>query len=185
MARITRDSTLTEVAAIVSDALHRAGITATLSGGAAVAIYTENKYQSRDLDFVTAAMFDELSAALETLGFVQTSISRLPQFTHPLVEWFVEFSPAPITFGHLYVDHKDCAVIDLKSGQSKLSPRRNLSWTAWLLRSPGMMHKLAIKQFLLPPINLSIGLHSRNGLPTRANRLPNSKGSDRPSSSDC
>ncbi len=43
---------LTELAAIVSDALQRVGIVATLSGGAAVSIYTENRYQSEDLDFV-------------------------------------------------------------------------------------------------------------------------------------
>ena len=34
----------------------KAGITATLSGGAAVAIYSDNKYESHDLDFVTAAI---------------------------------------------------------------------------------------------------------------------------------
>lgn len=52
MAEITEKTTLTELAAIVSDALQRTDIVATLSGGAAVSIYTENRYQSEDLDFV-------------------------------------------------------------------------------------------------------------------------------------
>jgi hypothetical protein len=56
MTKINRDSTLSDVAAIVSDALQEAGIAATLSGGAAVSIYSNNEYQSKDLDFVTAAM---------------------------------------------------------------------------------------------------------------------------------
>lgn len=55
MARITQDTTVNELAAIISQALEAAGIVATLSGGAAVSVYTENDYQSYDLDFVTAA----------------------------------------------------------------------------------------------------------------------------------
>ena len=52
---ITEATALTELAAIVSDALERAGIVATLSGGAAVSIYSDNRYVSEDLDFVTVA----------------------------------------------------------------------------------------------------------------------------------
>ena len=40
-----------ELAALVSQALEAAGIKATLSGGGAVSVYTDNKYKSRDLDF--------------------------------------------------------------------------------------------------------------------------------------
>jgi len=53
---ITRNTTLVELAAIVSDTLEREGIIATLSGGAVVSIYTENRYVSADLDFVTIAL---------------------------------------------------------------------------------------------------------------------------------
>ena len=41
---IGKDSSLVEVAAIVSDALSKAEIQATLSGGGAVSIHTENTY---------------------------------------------------------------------------------------------------------------------------------------------
>jgi hypothetical protein len=46
-----------------------AGIVATLSGGSAVSIYTDNRYQSADLDFVTTALLAELKPVLEPLGF--------------------------------------------------------------------------------------------------------------------
>jgi len=49
---ITEATTLIELAAIVSGTLEREGIVATLSGGAAVSIYSDNRYVSEDLDFV-------------------------------------------------------------------------------------------------------------------------------------
>jgi len=45
MTEITRESTLLGVAAAVSAVLQRTGIEATLSGGAAVSIYSANEYQ--------------------------------------------------------------------------------------------------------------------------------------------
>ncbi len=43
MAAIDRSTTPQEIAALVSQALQSAGIPATLSGGAAVALYSENE----------------------------------------------------------------------------------------------------------------------------------------------
>jgi len=120
MAGITADSDIGEVAAIVSSALHEAGIVATLSGGGAVCIYTDNQYRSNDLDFVTAAMVDELAPVLQDPGFVQTGIARLSQFDHPLVEWYLEFLPSPLTFGHLSVDPEDCAELDFPGGRLRI-----------------------------------------------------------------
>ena len=45
---------MAEVAAIVSAALEDSPITATLSGGAAVTIFSDNAYESADLDFATS-----------------------------------------------------------------------------------------------------------------------------------
>ena len=120
MAKITSKSTLEDVAAIISTALERASIAATLSGGAAVSIYSNNEYQSKDLDFVTAALVADLAPVLEGLGFKHTGVPRMSQFSHPLVEWFVEFPPTPISFGHLYVTHEQCAVIGLPAGQLRI-----------------------------------------------------------------
>jgi hypothetical protein len=120
MSEITPKSTLQDVAAIVSSSLEHAGIAATLSGGAAVSIYSNNLYQSKDLDFVTAAMLADLSPVLSGLGFVHTGVPRMSQFSHPLVEWYVEFPPTPISFGHLYVTHEQCAVIKLPAGRLRI-----------------------------------------------------------------
>jgi len=49
-----------QLAAIVSETLEQAGITATLSGGAAVTIYADNEYLSGGLDFVTNARMAEI-----------------------------------------------------------------------------------------------------------------------------
>ena len=120
MPGITANSTLLDVAAIVSSALEHAGITATLSGGAAVSIYSNNEYQSKDLDFVTAALIADLSPVLTELGFVHTGVPRMSQYSHPLVDWFVEFPPTPISFGHLYVTHEQCATIQLPAGTLRI-----------------------------------------------------------------
>ena len=61
---INADTTDLELAVLVSQTLEEAGITATLVGGAAVSIHSDNEYKSMDLDFVTAAMRDSLVAAL-------------------------------------------------------------------------------------------------------------------------
>ena len=48
MSELGKEASLVEVATIVSDALRKAGIAATLSGGGAVSIYTNNEYQSNE-----------------------------------------------------------------------------------------------------------------------------------------
>lgn len=120
MPEITEQSAVEEVAAIVSDALENAGITATLSGGSAVTIYSENAYLSQDLDFVTSAMVADLEPVLKSLGFENTRVPRLSQFSHPKVKWYVEFPPSPLTFGHLYVNPADCAVLELPVGRLRI-----------------------------------------------------------------
>jgi hypothetical protein len=98
-------TTAVELAARVSQALETAGIKATLSGGAAVSIYTNNEYESKDLDFVTAERRETLAAALAPLGFTLASDRR--HFTHPDTELFLEFPAAPLRFGNQIVQHDD------------------------------------------------------------------------------
>ena len=43
--------------------------------------------------FVTAALIADLSPVLGELGFVHTGVPRMSQFSHPMIEWFVEFPP--------------------------------------------------------------------------------------------
>ena len=117
---INKDSSLIEVAAVVSDALTKANVLATLSGGAAVSIYTDNAYQSKDLDFVTAVLLENLKPVMESLGFQHSGTPRLSQFDHPDIEWYIESPPAPLAFGHLQVDHKDCKIIEFDIGKLRI-----------------------------------------------------------------
>ena len=117
---ITSSTTLKELAAIVSDTLEREGIIATLSGGAAISIYTQNRYLSADLDFVTIALVKELKLALEPLGFEHTGSPRLSVFEHPNTNWYLEFPPAPLGFGSTYIDPSQCALIDTGLGNLRI-----------------------------------------------------------------
>ena len=102
MPEITRSTSLQELAAIVSQTLERAGIIATLSGGSAVSIYSDNRYQSHDLDFVTSADPGRLGPVVARLGFIQTTSRRL--YAHPQTDWLLEFPSGPLGFGHITVD---------------------------------------------------------------------------------
>lgn len=102
MAEITRSTSLQELAALISQALESAGILATLSGGSAVSLYTDNRYQSQDLDFVTSADPKRLEPVVAALGFVATGSKRL--YEHPQTEWLVEFPAGPLGFGHRVID---------------------------------------------------------------------------------
>jgi hypothetical protein len=117
---ITENMSLKELAALVSETLERAGIVATLSGGAAVGIYSENRYESNDLDFVTVSPVDALEKALTPLGFVRTGSPRLSVFDHPATQWYLEFPPSPLSFGDTYVDPKNCAKIETPVGSLRI-----------------------------------------------------------------
>lgn len=114
MSPISENTTVEELAAIVSQTLEAFGIIATLSGGGAVSVYTENQYQSYDLDYVTAARHKVLRDALAPLGFTESSNVR--QFEHPHTSWLVEFPPSPLGFGDMFLDPKDIPVLDTDYG---------------------------------------------------------------------
>ena len=101
MAEITEATSIEELAEIISEALEDAGITATLSGGGAVSIYSHNQYMSHDLDFVTSADPKSLLKAIAPLGFVRGSTKRL--YEHPRTKWLVEFPAGPLGFGDLTI----------------------------------------------------------------------------------
>jgi hypothetical protein len=90
-------STVEEVAAVVSEALTSAGITAVLSGGAAVQIYTSGLYKSHDLDFVTSASQRELERVLQQLGFSRQAGRH---FVHDTCPYTLEFPPWPLAVGN-------------------------------------------------------------------------------------
>lgn len=93
---ITRQSSPRDVASQVSQALADAGITAVLTGGGAVSVYSRNRYQSYHLDFVTAASRRDLARVLAELGFRPGSGRH---FEHPSTRLVIEFVAWPITVG--------------------------------------------------------------------------------------
>lgn len=95
MDRITASTTIEELAAIVSTTLEAAGIDAVLSGGAVVSIYTNNEYESNDLDFVSPESAGRIAEAIAPLGFERNG----RMFAHPRTALFIEFPAGPLAIG--------------------------------------------------------------------------------------
>ena len=66
---IDEDSPLEEVATLVCTRLEADGISVVLSGGAAVSIYSENEYESYDLDFIPTGLARRVDHTMQALGF--------------------------------------------------------------------------------------------------------------------
>ena len=113
-----RGGRLEELAAIVSGALEDAGITATLSVGAAVTIYADNEYLSGDLDFVTNARIDAIEKVLVPLGFVRRSGAR--HLEHPETDLFVEFPPGPLAFGETTIGDEEGTLLQTAHGPLRI-----------------------------------------------------------------
>ncbi len=92
-----REMSQAELGAYVQSHLRGRDINVTLSGGAVVAIYSSNKYVSKDLDFVNQSFVkrDRIRKAMEELGFSETG----RHFTHPETKYIVEFPPGPLSVG--------------------------------------------------------------------------------------
>jgi len=114
MAEITRETSLQELAAIISQVLEAEGLIATLSGGAAVSIYTANRYQSSDLDFVSSVDSRKLGEVVARLGYQATESKRL--FSHPETLWLLEFPAGPLGFGAKVVDASRLKAIETPFG---------------------------------------------------------------------
>ena len=99
--------------------MEAAGITATLSGGAAVTVYSANEYGSRDLDFVTSEALAAISAAIKPLGFYRGSHDAR-QFDHAESQWYVEFPPGPLAFGEMVLDPQEVPVLQTDHGPLRI-----------------------------------------------------------------
>lgn len=94
---IGKNISLTDLAALVCDACKKNDIDVVLSGGACVSIYTENKYESFDLDFVLLSHIGrkKIGLVLETLGFRDDG----RHYRHPDTPYIVEFLSPPLSIG--------------------------------------------------------------------------------------
>lgn len=106
--------TLKELAGYVSEGLRKHGIETILVGGACVTIYSENRYQSFDLDYVTYEDMRKVKKALLEMGFTEKD----RYFQHSGCPWFVEFVSPPAAVGNEYI--RDFSTIETRFGKIKL-----------------------------------------------------------------
>lgn len=85
-----------ELGCLIHETLKSDGIDATLVGGACVSIYSENLYESYDLDFVTFESLKKVAKILEKIGFALQGRS----FARKDCPYFIEFVNPPIAIGH-------------------------------------------------------------------------------------
>lgn len=101
-----KNLSLEGLAAVVSEKLREHGIDAILVGGACVSIYSHNRYESYDLDYVTYENLKKVAKALGELDFLK----RDRYFSHPESEFFIEFVSPPVAIGkepiHVFQEHK-------------------------------------------------------------------------------
>jgi hypothetical protein len=92
-----RKMSLQELAQFTYQGLKKDSIEVVLSGGACVSIYTDNAYQSGDLDFIRlgSESFAEISQSMLAMGFKRSG----RYFNHPDSEFYVEFPAPPLTVG--------------------------------------------------------------------------------------
>ncbi len=117
MSEITENSALEEVAAIVSEALRQNGISVVLTGGAVVSLYSENEYQSWDLDFVIEGLAKKVDPVMNSLGFKK---EKGRHFIHPKSKFYVEFPSGPLSIGEEPV--RDIAELTTQQGTIRLLP---------------------------------------------------------------
>jgi hypothetical protein len=91
-----------ELAAYIDSHLSENGINVVLSGGASVAIYSDHKYVSRDLDFIAQFTIDhaKLESVMKELGFELSG----KYYHHPQTPYFVEFISGPPSIGQDPID---------------------------------------------------------------------------------
>ena len=101
---ISRDMDPAEIGALVCETLSAAGISAVLTGGTCVSVWTRNEFASLDLDFIALGLHSnkEIARALEGIGF-NRSVGNPRYFEHPDTELSLEFPPGPLMVGDEHI----------------------------------------------------------------------------------
>ncbi|NGX41620.1 MAG: hypothetical protein KR126chlam4_01463 [Candidatus Anoxychlamydiales bacterium] len=87
--------TLEKLAAIISEKLKEHSIDSILVGGGCVSIYSQNRYQSYDLDYVTYEDKKKIKKALNELDFYEEGGC----FIHKDCKYYIEFVAPPVAIG--------------------------------------------------------------------------------------
>lgn len=95
--KLSKRSSLTDVAFAVGDALHRHGLDAVLTGGACAGLYAGGPSVSNDADFVLSGRVTQanLDAAMASVGFIR----RGDHYARPGLRFYVEFPRGPLAIG--------------------------------------------------------------------------------------
>lgn len=86
-----------ELGALIQSQLRKKGIEVILAGGAAVALYSNDKYVSKDLDLINIYGVNrrKIREVMLEMGFHEEG----RYFRHSDSPFFVEFPPGPLTIG--------------------------------------------------------------------------------------
>jgi len=111
-----KEMNIGELAAFVCTYLIENGIDCTLSGGACISIYSNNRYESYDLDFIELAQFPrkEMASILENIGFYEEQ----RYFKNKETKYFIEFPSGPLSAGSQPIEEYN--LIEFKTGTLKL-----------------------------------------------------------------
>lgn len=90
-----KNISIADLAALINNKFAEHHMKAILVGGACVAIYSNNRYLSYDLDFVTFEHKSAIKKALLELGFELKGKC----FAHPECPYLVEFVSPPVAIG--------------------------------------------------------------------------------------
>lgn len=96
--RDLKNISLEEFANLISKELNNNNIKAVLVGGACVSIYTNNRYQSLDLDYISPNSVGDIEKVLKKIGFYRKGKFR--HYEHDDCPFYIEFPPGPIALGN-------------------------------------------------------------------------------------
>ncbi len=104
------DMTIGEFAAFVATKLLEKGIDVTLSGGSCVSIYTNNKWHSNDLDFISngAIAHRIMTKTLLDIGFE----TKGRYVKHSESQYYVEFPTGPLMAGNEFIKNNSTLIYD-------------------------------------------------------------------------
>lgn len=106
--KITAKTSVQELLAIVSEHLSEKKISSVLTGGTVVSVYTDNKYESKDLDFISPHEHKELLKVMAEIEFTPDPGSK-KNLKHSKCPITIEFPATTVILGGKYeqVDHEE------------------------------------------------------------------------------
>jgi len=85
-----------DLAGLICQNFKEDGIEAILVGGSCVTIYSNNRYLSADLDYVTYEELGKVERSLKKIGFIKVG----KYFAHPSCALYIDFVTEPVAIGN-------------------------------------------------------------------------------------